>query len=779
MLGLVKAQMVKNAVIVPVGAKGGFVVKNASADPAVQRLQGAECYREFVRGMLDITDNVAGGVVQHPADAVIYDGDDAYLVVAADKGTATFSDLANDVAAEYDFWLGDAFASGGSAGYDHKAMGITARGAWASVRRHARVLGKNADSEPLTTVGIGDMSGDVFGNGMLRSRHLRLIAAFDHRHIFIDPDPDPEVSFDERRRLFELPRSSWADYDTRLISTGGGVYSRATKSITLSAEARAALGMTAEQVTPIELIRAIMTAPVDLLWNGGIGTYVKAGSESHADVGDRANDSVRVDASELRCRMVGEGGNLGFTQLGRVEYALADGLIYTDAIDNSAGVDCSDHEVNIKILLGDVVAAGGLPADERNALLFEMTDEVADLVLANNQAQTLGLMIARRQALPMANVHARYVEQLEADHWLDRQLEFLPTDRQIADRQSAGRGLLTPELAVMMAYTKNADVADILLTDLPDDPALATDLSSYFPEPLRERFPDAIRSHRLRREITTTRLVNQMVNLSGISYDHRMTEDTGASTSDVARAWVAMREIFGFAEQWREIDELGTSITLETQLDLFLDCRRTAERCSLWLLRHRHPPIDIEATAADFRSGIQSLLVGFDGLLSGRMADSVYSTEAARLAAGVPESLAQRSAIWKLLHTGFDVIEIAERDGVPLATAATVYWQVFDRLELMWLWDAIGALPRVDRWQTQARSALRDDLMTILAELAGTVIRRSGGSTDSWIAANERPLSRALEMFAEIRRAEVFDLTNLSVALRQLRNLGLTSVHER
>ncbi len=366
-LGLVKAQMVKNAVIVPVGAKGGFVVKNASADPAEQRLQGAECYREFVRGMLDITDNVAGGVVQHPADAVVYDGDDAYLVVAADKGTATFSDLANDVAAEYDFWLGDAFASGGSAGYDHKAMGITARGAWESVRRHARVLGKNADSEPLTTVGIGDMSGDVFGNGMLRSRHLRLIAAFDHRHIFIDPDPDPEVSFAERRRLFELPRSSWADYDTRLISAGGGVYSRATKSITLSAEARAALGMTAERVTPIELIRAIMTAPVDLLWNGGIGTYVKAGSESHADVGDRANDSVRVDASELRCRMVAEGGNLGFTQLGRVEYALADGLIYTDAIDNSAGVDCSDHEVNIKILLGDVVAAGGLPADERNA----------------------------------------------------------------------------------------------------------------------------------------------------------------------------------------------------------------------------------------------------------------------------------------------------------------------------------------------------------------------------------------------------------------------------
>jgi glutamate dehydrogenase len=408
-----------------------------------------------------------------------------------------------------------------------------------------------------------------------------------------------------------------------------------------------------------------------------------------------------------------------------------------------------------------------------------MTDEVAALVLDNNRAQTVALMIARRQALPMANVHARYLDQLEAEHWLDRALEFLPTDRQIAERQSAGRGLLTPELAVTMAYTKNADVADILLTDLPDDPALDADLFTYFPGPLRQRYPDAIRAHRLRREIATTQLVNQMVNLSGISYDHRMTEDTGASTSDVSRAWVAMREIFGFAEQWHRIDEMRGEISLDTQLELFLDCRRTAERCSLWLLRHRHPPIEIAAAIADFRPDIQSLLHAFDGLLSGRMRDSVYSTEAARLAAGVPETLAQQSAVWKLLHTGFDLIEIARRESVSVSAVATVYWQVFDRLDLMWLWDAIGALPRPDRWQTQARSALRDDLMTVLAELAGTVMRRSGGSTDSWIAANERPIARALEMFSEIRRVEVFDLTNLSVALRQLRNLGLTSVHER
>ena len=426
--------------------------------------------------MLDLTDNIVappGGtaaVVVHPPDTVVHDGDDPYLVVAADKGTATFSDIANEISAEYGFWLGDAFASGGSTGYDHKAMGITARGAWESVRRHASVLGKNADTDPLTAVGIGDMSGDVFGNGMLRSRQLRLVAAFDHRHVFIDPDPDPEVAFAERVRLFELPRSSWADYDATLISPGGGVYPRTLKSIELSEQARAVLGAPEGPLTPNELVSAILRAPVDLLWNGGIGTYVKASSESNADVGDRANDGVRVNGSDLRCRMVGEGGNLGLTQLGRVEYALAGGLVYTDAIDNSAGVDCSDHEVNIKILLDGVVDAGELTMKQRNQLLESMTDEVAELVLDNNQAQTLALMIARRQALPMVNVHARYIDVLETEGWLDRELEFLPTDKQIAERQAAGHGLQAPEFAVLIAYTKNANVAEIERSDLPDVP---------------------------------------------------------------------------------------------------------------------------------------------------------------------------------------------------------------------------------------------------------------------------------------------------------------------
>ncbi|TFH15975.1 MAG: NAD-glutamate dehydrogenase, partial [Acidimicrobiales bacterium] len=577
-LGLVKAQMVKNAVIVPTGAKGGFVNKGPSGDQADRdavRSAGIDRYRRFVRALLDLTDNVVGDEVVHPSDVVIYDGKDPYLVVAADKGTATFSDIANDIAVEHDFWLGDAFASGGSHGYDHKAMGITARGAWESVRRHARVIGKDVDTDELTVVGIGDMSGDVFGNGMLLSSHLKLVAAFDHRHVFVDPDPDPATSYAERRRLFELPRSSWADYDGARISPGGGVYSRGLKSITISDELRRAIDLpdTVSALGPEELISAILRAPVDLLWNGGIGTYVKAASESHAEVGDRTNDAVRVNGADLRARIVGEGGNLGLTQLGRVEYAIQGGLIYTDAIDNSAGVDCSDHEVNLKVLLDQLVRDGELTVKQRNDLLVEMTDDVARLVLDDNRAQTLALMIARTQSLAMVNVHARYLDTLEAEGYLDRHLEFLPTDKQIADRQAAGSGLRAPEFAVMIAYTKNADVVEVLDSDLPDDPAMESDLMAYFPPGVRERFPDAILSHRLRREIVATSLVNNMVNLAGISFDHRVTEDSGASVSDVARAFLASRDIFGFADVWREIDDLSSSISLDTQISLFLDAR--------------------------------------------------------------------------------------------------------------------------------------------------------------------------------------------------------------
>ncbi len=776
-LGLVKAQMVKNAVIVPIGAKGGFVVKRPRPTPAENREEVVECYRMFVRGLLDLTDNIVGGEVVPPDRTVRYDRDDPYLVVAADKGTATFSDTANEVAAEYDFWLGDAFASGGSAGYDHKAMGITARGAWESVRRHATVLGKNADIDELTVVGIGDMSGDVFGNGMLRSPHLKLVAAFDHRHVFVDPDPDPGPSFAERRRLFDTPRSSWAEYDTELISDGGGVFARTLKSIDLTPQMREALGTEAERLTPNQLISVILKAPVDLLWNGGVGTYVKASTESHTAVGDRANDPVRVDASELRCRMLAEGGNLGVTQLGRVEYAIGGGLIYTDAIDNSAGVDCSDHEVNIKILLGDVMAEGELTLKQRNQLLEQMTDEVGELVLANNKAQTLALLIARTQGLPMVNVHARYLDQLEAEGWLDRGLEFLPTDKQIAERQSGGSGLRTPEFAVMIAYTKNANVAEILTTDLPDSLVLQEDLVAYFPSPVREKYRDEIMRHRLRREIATTELVNQMVNLSGISYDHRMTEDTGASVSDVSRAWLVAREVLDFPAWWDEINQLE-HLALEDHLELLLDCRRTAERCSLWFLRHRRPPVDINVEVARFRKPVLALADQLAGCLRGPMRAAAESMAAHRIEVGAPPELAERSAVWRLLHTSFDVVELAERDQVEPVAVAEAYWAVFDRLELLWLWDGIGALPRSDRWQTQARGALRDDLLTVLAGLAGNVIEHSDGTVDSWLAANERSVERAMTQLTEIRRADSFHITNLSVALRQLRNLATTSVRD-
>ena len=770
-LGLVKAQMVKNAVIVPVGSKGGFVVKQPKSVPVEQREEGVACYRLFVSGLLDLTDNIVDGEIVAPEGVVRYDDDDPYLVVAADKGTATFSDIANEIAADYGFWLGDAFASGGSAGYDHKEMGITARGAWESVRRHARVLGIDADE--LTVVGIGDMSGDVFGNGMLRSQHLRLVAAFDHRHVFLDPDPDPTVSFVERQRLYDTPRSSWADYNPELISPGGGVFPRSLKAIELSPEVREVLGIDDERLTPNGLISAILRAPVDLLWNGGIGTYVKASTESHSDVGDRTNDVLRVDADQLRCRMVGEGGNLGVTQLGRVEYALHGGLIYTDAIDNSAGVDCSDHEVNIKVLLGDVMASGEMTLKQRDELLEEMTDEVAELVLANNKAQTLALLIARTQGLPMANVHARYLDQLELEGWLDRQLEFLPSDKQLAERQMAGVGLRAPEFAVLIAYTKNANIAEIMKTDLPDAPALEEDLEMYFPAVLRERYRVPIGRHRLRREIAATQLVNQMVNISGISYDHRMTEDTGASVTDVARAWLATREILDFPDWWAEIGELD-HLALDDQLELYLDCRRTAERCSTWLMRHRRPPVDIVAEVATFREPVLALAEGMAPRMCGRLGEAAAELVAGRVDQGIPETLAVRSSVWRVLHTAFDMVEVAGRTGAAPLDVAEAYWQVFDRFELLWLWDGIGALPRSDRWQTQARGALRDDLLGVLAALTENVLEH--GSVDAWAVNNERSAQRAMQQLTAVRRSDTFDITNLSVALRQLRNLVQTSV---
>ncbi len=770
-LGLVKAQIVKNAVIVPTGAKGGFVLKRPPTNPDEFRAEGVACYRQFIAGLLDLTDNIVGDAIVPPEHTVRYDADDPYLVVAADKGTATFSDIANGIARDYGFWLDDAFASGGSVGYDHKAMGITARGAWESVRRHAAALGKDVETDELTVVGVGDMSGDVFGNGLLRSPHLKLVAAFDHRHIFLDPDPDTAVSFQERLRLFALQRSSWADYDPSLISPGGGVYPRSLKTIEISEAVRRRLGTDRESFTPNELMSAILRAPVDLLWNGGIGTYVKAAGETHADVGDRANDGVRVNGAELRCRMVGEGGNLGFTQRGRVEFALSGGLINTDAIDNSAGVDCSDHEVNIKILLGAAVQAGRLTEAERNEILASMTDEVGELVLDDNRAQTLALAIARRQALPMVNVHSRYLNLLEAEGWLNRSLEFLPTDRQIAERQASGAGLTTPEFSVLLAYTKSADISEITQSDLPDDPYLEPELARYFPERLRTEFAEEMKSHRLRREIIATQLGNQLVNLSGISFDHRVSEETGMSIVEMARAWVAARDILGLVGLWDRVEALTGTVKADVQMELFLELRSMAERVTLWLLRHRSLPVDIGTAVHELQSGMGELAVSLEGHLQGRMREAVFAKEAGRLAAGVPEDLAQRSVQWPLLHTGLDALDLATRTGHPVGRVASTYWQVFELLDLQWLWEAIGGLPRGTRWQTQARAALRDDLVTGLSELTSDALK-VGGAPD-WFHQFEGIIGTSVAIFTDLRRVDVHDLTTLTVAVRQLRTLAL------
>ena len=535
-LGLVKAQEVKNAVIVPAGAKGGFVCKRLP-DPADREAYQAEvlaCYKTFIAGMLDVTDNIDGDRVVPPPGVVRRDGDDPYLVVAADKGTATFSDTANEIAGRFGYWLGDAFASGGSEGYDHKKMGITARGAWESVKWHFAALGLNPDTDDFTAVGVGDMSGDVFGNGMLLSEHVRLVAAFDHRHVFIDPSPDPAASFAERSRMFALPRSSWADYDQALISPGGGVWPRSVKSVPVSQQARTALGIdaTVSALSPDELISAILSAPVDLLWNGGIGTYVKASSESHADVGDRSNDAVRIDATRLRARVVGEGGNLGFTQAARIEYSLGGGLMNTDFIDNSAGVDTSDHEVNIKILLADAIRDGAIPASGRHELLNEMTGEVADLVLRHNYGQNMALAVARAQAPSLLHVHVRYLRKLIRDKRLNPEQDELPGEREIAERRSSGRGLTSPELALLLAHTKIAAAEDVLASSLPDDPYLRRVLDAYFPAPMRARFADRMDAHPLRREIITTSAVNEMIDTSGTTFLFRLIEETGASVPD-------------------------------------------------------------------------------------------------------------------------------------------------------------------------------------------------------------------------------------------------------
>ncbi|QDQ11893.1 NAD-glutamate dehydrogenase [Streptomyces spectabilis] len=781
-LGLVKAQMVKNTVIVPVGAKGGFVAKQLP-DPSVDRdawlAEGVACYKIFISALLDITDNLVAGEVVPPADVVRHDEDDTYLVVAADKGTATFSDIANEVAESYNFWLGDAFASGGSAGYDHKGMGITARGAWESVKRHFRELGVNTQTEDFTVVGVGDMSGDVFGNGMLLSEHIRLVAAFDHRHIFIDPNPDAATSYAERRRLFELPRSSWADYNKDLLSPGGGIFPRSAKAIQLNAHIREALGIETggAKMTPAELMQAILKSPVDLLWNGGIGTYVKASAESHADVGDKANDAIRVSGADLRVKVVGEGGNLGLTQLGRIEFARAGGRINTDAIDNSAGVDTSDHEVNIKILLNAVVQAGDMTVKQRNKLLAQMTDEVGQLVLRNNYAQNTALANSVFEAPSLLHAHQRFMRRLGREGHLDRSLEFLPTDRQIRELLGSGRGLSQPELAVLLAYTKIVTADELIQTSLPDDDYLRRLLHAYFPKALREKFPEQVDGHALRREIITTVLVNDTVNSGGSTFLHRLREETGASLEEIVRAQLAAREIFGLGEVWDAVESLDNVVAADVQTRVRLHCRRLVERGTRWLLNNRPQPLQLAETVTFFSEGVTQVWAALPTLVRGSDLEWYESIREELTSAGVPDELARRVAGFSSAFPALDIVAVADRVGRQPLDVAEVYYDLADRLRITQLMDRIIELPRNDRWQSMARASIREDLYAAHSALTADVLAVGDGSSTpeqrfkAWEEKNAAILGRARTTLEEIQGSDAFDLANLSVAMRTMRTL--------
>ena len=778
-LGLAKAQQVKNAVIVPVGSKGGFVPKRLPAEGGREAVQeeGIECYRIFIRGLLDVTDNLAAATVVPPARVVRHDGDDPYLVVAADKGTATFSDIANALAHEYGFWLGDAFASGGSQGYDHKGMGITARGGWESVTRHFRGLGIDCQGTDFTVIGIGDMGGDVFGNGMLLSRHIRLVGAFNHMHVFIDPDPDPETTFAERERLFALPRSTWDDFDRSVLSAGGGIYSRSAKSITLSPEAREALAVETGSLTPSELIAAMLKAPVDLLWNGGIGTYVKSRRESHADVGDRANDVVRVNGDELRCRIVGEGGNLGLTQLGRIEYAAGGGLVNTDAIDNSGGVDCSDHEVNIKVLLNDVVSGGDMTEKQRNALLAEMTGEVGELVLRNNYLQTQALGVAASQASSLLEVHSRLIRRLERDGDLDREIEFLPGVEEIAERLAAQGGLHAPELSVLIAYVKIRLFQRLLASTLPDETFVVNELRAYFPSALRERYAGLMSGHRLAREIVGTVVANEMVNRCGITFAFRLGEETGADDADIARAYLVAREVYGMRGTWEAIEALDNAVGADVQTSMLLETRKLVERGARWLLRNRPRPLDIARNIGHFGGGVTALRRQLRDLVAASSRAAIDAARDRLVGRGVPEELALAVASGNELLSALDVVEVASSAGISVEEAASVYFALGESLELHWLRDQVAGLPRDNRWQALSRAALRDDLYAQLSALTLDTLRLDAGEATSaerveaWLEQNRIPVARCRQILGDLAGAGQTDFTMLSVAMGEIRTL--------
>ncbi|MAF94177.1 MAG: NAD-glutamate dehydrogenase [Rhodospirillaceae bacterium] len=776
-LGLAKAQQVKNTVIVPVGSKGGFVVKRPpqGGDRDAFLGEGIECYKTFISGLLDLTDNYAGTRVKPPGNIIRRDGDDPYLVVAADKGTATFSDIANGVSEDYGHWLGDAFASGGSQGYDHKKMGITAKGAWESIKRHFREIGTDIQNEDFTVVGVGDMSGDVFGNGMMLSKHIKLVGAFNHMRIFVDPDPDPAKSLAERKRLFRLPRSAWTDYNKKLISRGGAVYERSAKSLRLSPEVRALFEVPKDQVTPNELLSYMLKSQVDLLWFAGIGTYIKASSESDLDVGDRANDPIRVNGADLRCKVVGEGANLGSTQLGRIEYALRGGRLNTDSIDNSAGVDCSDHEVNIKILLDSVVAKGRLSAAQRNRLLASMTNEVGSLVLCHNYLQTQAMTIIESKRSQTLDNQVRLMRMLERADKLNRAVEFLPDDETVDERKAAKLGLNRPEIAILMSYSKIWLYDELLASDLPDDPRMEEDLVDYFPTPLRSKHLKDIRRHRLRREIIATRLTNSLVNRVGDTFIPEFMEKTGKSAAQIARAYTIAREVFRLRDIWSAIEKLDNRVPTATQTAMILDTNHLIEWVTLWFLRNGKRGLDLGRHVDEFSKGIAKLADGLKGALPKHYLTDMKKRARPYISHGVPETLARRVANLVNLYSGCDIVRLANRRRLSVEHVARMYFAIGTHFHLGRLRAAADHLDSDSHWQQLAVAALLEEVYGHQLALANQVLDFAGSNRDcdkairGWIRKNQDTVVPTERLLSELWSTEINDISMIAVASRSLR----------
>lgn len=784
-LGLVKAQQVKNAVIVPNGAKGGFVCKQPPQEGGREAIQqeGIACYKIFIRGLLDLTDNLMDGQLVAPSNVVRYDEDDPYLVVAADKGTATFSDIANSLSAEYNHWLGDAFASGGSQGYDHKGMGITARGAWISVMRHFKEKNINIQEQDFTVVGIGDMAGDVFGNGMLLSRHICLVAAFNHMHIFVDPNPDSEKSFVERQRLFTTPKTTWADYDKSLISEGGGVFNRDAKSILITPQMQQCFDIAETTLTPTDFINRLLKAPVDLIWNGGIGTYVKSSKETHADVGDKANDNLRINGNELRCKVFGEGGNLGMTQRSRVEYCLAGGACNTDFVDNAGGVDCSDHEVNVKILLNEVVANGDLTAKQRNQLLADMTENVAELVLKNNYRQTQAISIAESESMTRNSEYRRFMMALQAQGRLNRQLEFLPDDDILLERQSHGKGLTRPELAILISYAKAILKEDLATDEIANDEYIAKSIEGAFPAKIAEQYPQQLYKHRLRKEIVATQIANDLVNNMGISFAHRLMESTGATATDVAKAYIAARDVYKMEDFIVSLKSLDYKVPAAMQLELMTNMMRRVRRATRWFLRNRRSAINPEQEVATFAPAVETIFDQLPMLLMGGELHNWQANCKRLQEGGIPQTLIARATSTSYLFSGLSIAEAARRSGKELHEVAELYFVLGDVLSLPWFANQVSDLKVETFWQAMARETYMDDLESQLRTLTISLMRFANENVsvpsliERWSQQQTVLINRWKLMVNELQAGNGADFAVFSVALRDLLDLAQAAQH--